>query len=341
MKKFVYMFIGGVAALVLVFGGYAAFAQNGIGNPAGNDVAVAAAQVQVQDDSEIDAPADVDTPETEADNADALEQAEEADMPALPGFGNFFGRFAEGFAGRFGAWRDPGMMSPAGDQYLADALGISIEALQTAHETAVAAALQEAVNAGLLTQEQAEQLIESGAGIGRMHLPHFADVDIDFHALLADALGISPDELTSAQQAAHAARLADMVAEGTITQEQADFIAARMALQDYIDYDALNDSFQAIFQEAIDQALADGVITAEQAEAMLNNLPTFSSQNFGGRGFGPHEFGGHHGFGPGRGGHGSFRGFGPGDGTGFGAKSGPSNGDGFGPGAPPADSTDA
>ena len=58
-------------------------------------------------------------------------------------------------------------------------------------------------------------------------------------AYLAEALGITTDELEAAQQQAHAAQLADAVEEGLITQDQANTILAMQALKSYIDKDAL------------------------------------------------------------------------------------------------------
>jgi hypothetical protein len=52
--------------------------------------------------------------------------------------------------------------------------------------------------------------------------PGFGDGDIDMQALLAEELGISVEELESAQQAVFEAAVAIAVDEGKITQEQAD-----------------------------------------------------------------------------------------------------------------------
>jgi hypothetical protein len=121
--------------------------------------------------------------------------------------------------------------------------------------------------------------------------------------------------LQAAQNEVQAARLAAMVEAGVITQEQADMMAARQAVQDYVDREGLQAAIQSAYEEAVAQALADGVITQEQADALLSNIDNIGG--FGGRGFG---FDG----GPGFGGHGPHGGRGPHGGPGF-------QGNGFAP----------
>ena len=130
----------------------------------------------------------------------------------------------------------PGCGAIAGGELLADALGITVEELQ--------AALAEARD-GLAGQPRPAEL-------------------------LADALGITVDELKAACEAAWEARLAQAVADGRITQEQADMILARRALADYLDRDAIREAIRAIYEDAVQQAVTDGVITQEQADAILS-----------------------------------------------------------------------
>lgn len=151
---------------------------------------------------------------------------------------------------------------------------------------------------------------------------------IDFDALLADALGITEEELQAAYSQAHQAGVQQALDEGLITQEEADQILARHQLRNYLDRDELTatalgitteelqaardegkplsvliyelglepatvrTNMQAAFEAAIQQAVTDGVISQEQADEILN-AP--------GRGFGPRG-GFHHG----RGGFGGF-----------------------------------
>ena len=234
----------------------------------------------------------------------------------------------------------------SGGELLAEALGISVEELQAAQEEVHAAIIEQAVEDGLISEEQAQQFLDGNfafrgpkfgfAGRGGFH--GFGQ-DIDREALLADALGISVTALQAAQEEAQAAGLADMVDNGYLTQEQADMVTARQALKDYIDREALlaealgmsvadlqaaledgtslpalieesgltfaelAEAQQAAHEAAVQEAVADGVISQAQADQIL-------SGSFGGHGFG--------------GGHGGFHG------PGGGASGGPNSGRGFG-----------
>lgn len=226
------------------------------------------ASAQTDSDSESDSSSDTVVPES--------------------GFGLFGGR---------GGW----LGKDAGDSTLADALGITTDELQVAVESAYSAALEQAIAEGLLTEEEAEALQNSP----RFHHGfEFLGSEIDFDALLAEALGISVEELEAAQETAFAARLAAMVEAGYLTEEQAALMQAYRSVEGYLDYDALNESVQSFYQAAVEQALAEGVITQEQADQMLENLPSFGLRGFGPRGGFGHPFGGR-----GGGHHGGFRGF--------------------------------
>lgn len=175
----------------------------------------------------------------------------------------------------------------AGDQYLADALGISLEELQSAYETAADAALDQAVAEGWLTQAQADRIRERGGGFpffgGRLGA-WFGESEIDYNALLADALGITVDELNSARQEAHLARIEQAVADGNLTEEEADLLRGRFALYH-------NESFQramrTAFEDAVNRAVEDGVITQAQADQILSRPGGLRIGGFGGmRGFG-------------------------------------------------------
>lgn len=165
-----------------------------------------------------------------------------------------------------------------------------------------------------------------GGGFGRQ-----GDGD-DWLTYLAEALGITVDELEDAQDRAYGAWLSDAVEEGQLTQEQADELLASRALKAYVDKDAilaealgmtvdeleaslatrslsdlmtergmdadtLQANAQAAYQAAVQRAIADGVLSQAQADEMLSG----SSFNLFGRGFGEHHGGGRgH-----RGGHGN------------------------------------
>jgi hypothetical protein len=186
------------------------------------------------------------------------------------------------------------------DQYLADALGITADELQAAYEEAWAAAVQQAVDDGLITEAQAEELLNNG---GRFHGKFglsFAG-GTDQNTFLADALGISVDELQAARLEAYQARLQAMVDAGYLTQEEADLMAGQKAVQTYVDRDAVSSALQEAYEAAIDSALQAGAISQAQADQLRENMPSFDRFGFPGGGFGGgfgHHGRGHHG-GPG------------------------------------------
>lgn len=194
------------------------------------------------------------------------------------------------------------------DEALAEALGITVEELQAAQEEAQAAALAQAVADGLITQEQADQMAEVGGRFMRGgHFGAFGDDEF-----LAEALGISVEALTAAKEEVRAAQLEQLVADGVLTQEQVDMMAARQAVQSHLDVDGLNAAIQEAYETAVNAALAAGEITQEQADQLLSDAA--AAPGIGG------FFGGHgsHGAPGGRGGHGHPGGHGmmPGSSTG-------------------------
>ncbi|MBK6327879.1 MAG: hypothetical protein IPF56_18380 [Chloroflexi bacterium] len=293
LKRISYMVLGALVALAVVFGGFAVYAQTA-------DEGAATA-----------------TPVAGTTTQDGL-------VPDVMGRDGRSGG-SHGFDGRGGLGIDE-------DALLAEALGITTDELQTAQDAARTAAIEQAVADGLLTQAQADALISGDAGIrgdrGFDGRHGFGGAEMDTY--LAEALGITTAELEAAQDAARAAGLAQAVADGTITQEEADLMAAAQALHDAIDEDAimadilgvtveefqaakqahtvqdlvdaagltqadLTTAVQAAYDAAVQQAIADGIITQEQADALAN-----------GRGFGLDGLGDPRGGHGGRGGHGDF-----------------------------------
>ena len=182
-----------------------------------------------------------------------------------------------GKQGRFGVGSNHGAL-------LAEALGISEEDLQAAYLKAADAALDQAVEKGLLTQTQADnmkQRLESASADGRglpfggRGVEFLRGNDIDGEALLADALGITVDDLQAAYAKAEASELSQAVENGQLTQDQADLLTARRAFQEYLR------SQQKSYADEVQAALDAGAITQAQADLLLKN-----EQNFGGRGFG-------------------------------------------------------
>lgn len=187
------------------------------------------------------------------------------------------------------------------DEYLAEVLGITVEELQAAQEAANAAALEQAVADGLITQEQADQLSQFGGHMGgHMRGGHFGALG-DMDEYLANELGISVEALQAAQEEAQAAKLAQMVEDGYLTQEQVDMMTAREAVESHLDYEGLNAAVQSAYETAVQAALDAGEITQDQADALLSEF----TANLGSGRFG---FDSHHGFdqpgGRGHGGHG-------------------------------------
>lgn len=152
------------------------------------------------------------------------------------------------------------------DELLADALNITVEELQAAKAEAQAARLAEMVDAGYITQEQADLVLAQQA------LAQYIDRD----ALKAEALGITVDELLAAREAG--------TSMSALLDEQG------LTFTDYMT------AYQAAYENAVQQAVDDGVLTEEQAAQIES------------RDFGFHEFGGMRGFGGGHGHHGGFPG---------------------------------
>ena len=121
---------------------------------------------------------------------------------------------------------------------------------------------------------------------------------------LAQALGISVDELQIAQQKAAEAALKQAVEQRLITEKQAEWFQSdsrRFPFGDRvfawlnqngidlnalfaealgISVEALNEARQKAVEIALDQAVADGKITQEQADLMRARRALFRNQNF-------------------------------------------------------------
>lgn len=214
----------------------------------------------------------------------------------------------------FNHGRGPG---PGGEEALAEALGISVEELQAAHETVQTEMLEQAVAEGKLTQEQADQLKTRGTWGHRGQLAQMKGV---VESYLADALGISVEDLQAARESVKTEGLQQALEDGKITEEQVAIMEARQALQNYItkgemvskalgitveeleaaredgqrlpdlleelgiDQEDFEANLQTIHEETLQQAVRDGVITQEQADQMLEN--NFQGRRGpGGRGF--------------------------------------------------------
>lgn len=147
-------------------------------------------------------------------------------LPGLSGFGH-----RGGF--QFGAGSDF-------DSFLADALGISVEELQDAYAAANEAALDQAVEDGLVSEEDADLLKARWA----------LAATIDRQAIMAEALGISTDELQAARE------------DGTTLYDLMDELE--------LDPEDVSDAVQAAYAEAVQDAVDSGVITQAQADEILD-----------------------------------------------------------------------
>ena len=172
---------------------------------------------------------------------------------------------AENAPGNRGIWRradqavDPNAL-------LAKALNITPEQLQTAQQQARDTALDQAVTAGQITQAQADRMKQMGVG----HMPYWGS-GADDKTLLAKALGITVDQLNTAQEQVQKTILDQAVAGGRLTQAQADQRLAQEKLQNY-----LGDRMQTAYQQAVKDAVTAGVITQAQADQILqSNGPGF------------------------------------------------------------------
>jgi hypothetical protein len=191
------------------------------------------------------------------------------------------------------------------DDDLATALGITVDELSAARQKAYATALAQAVEKGLITQAQADELTTNGTAFpyGNRWDSWLAKNGFDFDALLADSLGITVEKLQAAYTQAFNANIDQAVTNGTLTQEQADLRKGQYALRADKTFQA---SMQTAFEAAVQQAVKDGVITQAQADLILKNASNQGTGSFLDLGDprGSGDFGG----GPGGGRHGGGRG---------------------------------
>jgi hypothetical protein len=180
-------------------------------------------------------------------------------------------------------------MGGYGSQELAEALGITVEELNSAHQEATENAINQALADGLITEDQAARMLERGLAF-QFHRRGgwLGQSSTDYQVLLADALGIPVERLQEAQQQAFLTRIDQAVAGGDLTEEEADFILGQQALSSN---ETFRSSMQAAFEAAVQQAVAEGAITQSQADQIINRSqsgPGFLNFHGGIRGFGRH-----------------------------------------------------
>ncbi len=223
---------------------------------------------------------------------------EAAAAQAQPEMGSGELMLTRGGPGGFG--RSMGRGFDNGSALLANALGITEAELQAAHLAAAESALDQAVADGLLTEDQAAKLKERGGiWFGIMH--RFQGNE-NTDALLAEALGISEEELGAACDS----MIEKGVEAGLLTEAQGNDLTVMKMMRD-----AASEAIDTALKKAVEA----GLITQEQADNLLGDHKG-GFRGFGGfdhpRGFdkrgGMRDFGGfdHE---RGSGGRGSFPGF--------------------------------
>jgi hypothetical protein len=120
---------------------------------------------------------------------------------------------------------------------LADSLGITVDELQAAQDKAADARIDAAVEAGRLTEEQAD-LMRASRALNR---------SIDREALMAEAMGISADDLAKSKE------------EGSMPE---------LLQNQEFDRAAFAENMSKAHEAAVAKAVEDGVITQEQADAL-------------------------------------------------------------------------
>ena len=157
------------------------------------------------------------------------------------------------------------------DEDLAAALGITVEDLTAAQEKAFTTAVDKALEAEYLTTSQAESLKAGSASFRSLYryLSETERAEFEQEAFLAESLGISAEELQSAYNAMEQARIDQLVADGAISQDQADLQAAYQALWESTTFEA---SMKQAMTDAINAEVAAGILTQAQADLLIANL---------------------------------------------------------------------
>lgn len=143
---------------------------------------------------------------------------------------------------------------------LANALGVTVEEYDAAVDKAQEEVVDEALSEGWLTEDQAEMLqwrMDQAPGL-RMPGPGKG------HGMLGRGMGIGGDNLLSVAADELGMSVTELLAELQDGQSIADVAAAQGA-----DSQAIVDSYLAALQEDMDEAVAEGRITQNQADHML------------------------------------------------------------------------
>ena len=163
---------------------------------------------------------------------------------------------------------------PSGDftEALAEALGISVDELHTAQESVRDARLAEAVESGMITEEQVAQIADHQRGGYPIRGRFLGEESM---TALAEELGITLEELERAQVQVREDFIAQGVQEGVVSTDPVELMEARNAIREY-----LEDGLYNAMEDAIDRALSEGAISSVQAELLRVRL----EEGFLGRG---------------------------------------------------------
>ena len=157
------------------------------------------------------------------------------------------------------------------DEDLAAALGIIIEDLTAAEQKAFTSAVDAALKAEYITTSQAETLKAGTANFRNLYryLSETERAEFDQDVYLAEALGITEEELKAGYDAMEQARIDQLVADGVLTQEQADLQAAYQALRGSTTFAA---TMKQAMTDAINAEVTAGTLTQAQADLLIANI---------------------------------------------------------------------
>jgi len=137
---------------------------------------------------------------------------------------------------------------------LAEEQGVDLDVIRNKKKKALEEAVQQAVEGGLVTQEQAEDLLSHEGHQGphgrRSDNPHHERGIHGDHSSMAERLGITIDELQAAR------------AEGKTLADLAEELG--------IDLEEIRAGMRGVDAEALQQAVEEGRITQEQADKILS-----------------------------------------------------------------------
>ena len=157
------------------------------------------------------------------------------------------------------------------DEDLAAALGISVEDLTAAVEKAFTSAVDAALDAEYITASQADTLKAGNANFRSLYryLGETERAEFDQDVYLAEALGIGEEDLEAAYETVRQTRIDQLVADGILTQEQADLQGAFQALRGSSTFEA---NMKQAMTDAINAEVEAGTLTQAQADLLIANL---------------------------------------------------------------------